>query len=333
MVKKLTVIKEAYIQKIRLIMEGLSFRGSLRCNLYGSVPRGTHTNRVDLDYFVYYMEENFDFVRFRQQFEQYCQYVGIEGQLMEKHRGLKYIHFKVQGPFALKIDVIPHMVKEGYQKSNTELAHIYLMGQYDKQTYDRRTLVIDAKNTLRRLGLLDADAKTKGFSGYCVENLILKYGSLNNVPDDLTYFQDPVVKFRNLLASISTENLRRFNVFKHRNFRGPRYAGPVENLYLIRDATLKTHTHLKKDRNVVCAVVVSGSILVELRDYYVFHNLSYDNNIWDQGKNQQVYCSGIKALKKYKLEGIFEKLPLLKFQKVSSLHDAEKLQKTYCFFR
>ena len=79
--------------------------------------------------------------------------------------------------------------------------------------------IIKSKYYLKKVGLYDASQSTRGFSGWAVQTIILKYGSLQNVPKGTTVISCPVEPERNILGSLSPKNLRKFYEFQELGFK------------------------------------------------------------------------------------------------------------------
>ena len=313
---------------IKYLQERLvSLSGSHRVVPLGSVMRGTalRNYKFDLDFFVYYLQ--FDKEIFINDLKKLFPYAEI----YLKHRGFPYCTIVLNVEKTIVVDVVPCIVNDKIQKSNTQLHHEYMMSHL---TDDLRQTIVYSKYLIRRIGLYDADSAVKGFSGFCVECLILRYGQLQKVPDDLDYLPDPVDKTRNLLASVSPENLQRFFVLKHNKFRKIFSEDSEFSLYMLKNAPLKLFYSVKKDPNVVNCVYVRGALLVELKDHFVKpkSKLSYDSLYWATKDNQSIYTTVLNGMKKISKESFFKRY-LYEFIQVGYSKEDLRWRKTYNFFR
>ena len=212
-----------------------------------------------------------------------------------KNRGFPYATIEL-GLNQFKVDVVPCIIVDPSHVDKTEQHHEYLKSQLTPELCDK---IRHAKWLIKRIGLYNADSLVKGFSGYTIECLILKYGSLLNVPDDVVDFKDPTNRTRNLLASVSPENMQRFHLLKHNNFHTIKKK-PVTEIYVIKEAPLIWHYTLKKHPNVVACIYVAGTIYMEVKDYYISSKkqLEYSNKYWAQNTSQLIYHSILGGLKK-----------------------------------
>lgn len=311
--------KEKFLNDLNLeLMEKLKkFKGVKRIGLYGSTPRGTSVGKLELDYFLYV--EKFD----EQDFLEFIDEAKKITPLIEvKNRGFPYVRLILQREYKVILDLVPCVEDD----TNTQRAYNYLVKVLNQ---DLKFKILKAKWILKRVGLYNSSSQVKGFSGYCVECLILKFDSLNNVPDDLDYLEDPVVPHRNLLASISLENLRRFQILKKRNFKSRPFK-LIEPLYLIENAPLKLWYTLKKSPHVVSVVYVSGNLIFEPREYIIDSpELNYDCPYWDQREGQTLYLSTLKPRKKFSYDPLVKKYNAVKLDPIKNLN----YFKTYFFFK
>lgn len=283
--EKVSLLTNELLKKL----SGLTNTTSIK--VLGSVPRRTYlkSNNLDIDIFVYYLK--FDYDKF---IEELSNIFPLE-KIVPKNRGFPYatVHLNVN---RFKLDVVPCLLNSENATDRTEKHHAYLSSLL---TDVLREEIRKSKKIIKRIGLYNADSSVKGFSGYTIECLIVKYGSLSNIPDDIDYFIDPVDPSRNLFASVSPENLQRFHVLKNNRFRSIRRK-KIEEIYFIPNAPLSWHYTLKNHPNVTACVYVSGVIYLQLKDHFIVANrhIPYSNSYWTESQNQFVYYSTTNGLKK-----------------------------------
>ena len=308
-------------EEIEKLLKNLS--NQKRIVLLGSVPRKTYLrkSKVDLDFFVYF--ETFDFELFLKELELFFK----DCVLIPKNRGFPYCTIEYRKDLRINIDVVPCMTL----KERTELHHEYLTEHLSDHL---RSQIIYSKYLMKRIGLYNADSNVRGFSGYCIEVLILKFGSLTKVPDDLTLLVDPVDPFRNLLASVSPENLQRFHILKHKGFKH-KASLLNDGIYLCENIGSRYLKTIKNDLNVLNAVYVHPRLFFELKDHYIHpKEISYNNPFWVEKTHQRVYTSVKDGLKVLKKQNFFHRYQNLKCRLLNSdsLKDL-KLIKCYNFFK
>ena len=199
----------------------------VRSLVAGSAARGTFLrDRLDLDFFLLFPPE-----LGREELARHGLAMGREllSKPEERYAEHPYLRGKFEG---FQVDVVP-----GYAVSDpsgpksavdrTPFHQDYLTRNQDAAQVAEVRL---AKQFLRSLGVYGSDARTAGLSGYLVELLILKFGSLwgfleaaaawslpvhladpgshPRVPDDVALIlNDPVDPKRNVASALSRQNL------------------------------------------------------------------------------------------------------------------------------
>jgi tRNA nucleotidyltransferase (CCA-adding enzyme) len=281
-VQKLT---NELLEKLKVLKNLVSIK------VLGSVPRKTYLkcNNLDIDIFVYYLD--FDFALFLSE----LRILFPNEVVISKNRGFPYATIELNINH-FKVDIVPCIITVVDQVDKTELHNLYLQPLLTTELRDK---IRQAKWIIKRIGLYNADSLVKGFSGYTIECLILQYGSLLNVPDELIEFKDPVDRTRNLFASVSLENMQRFHLLKHNKFKTIKKK-PISEIYVIKEAPLAWHYTLKKHPSVITCVYISGTLYLEVKDYYINSKkqLDYTNKYWTQNSTQLMYYSILGGLKK-----------------------------------
>lgn len=310
--------------------------------LLGSVSRGTYIKEPkDFDFFLFYDDlSSFNLADFRIDVEALLQ--GFQDKLVlnlihlqAKHRGFPYLKVLLQFKNKkIDLDLIPSL------KEPREMGCIDRTKKHDDYMNARlseahKIEIRKLKYLLKRNNLYGAQSHIQGISGYACEVLIQKYGTIAEIACPLYELYDPVDPSRNLLAPMSQETLRRFNFLKTYNFKNPnRYKpNPDSHLYYWEKAPLRVFSTLKKHKNVLSAVYISGTIYLEVMPYYtrVERNIPYDSPFFlEQKEGKAVYLSSKKyGYKKHHFCTFLSSYPQLKKVEIT---DTKKL-KTYHFFK
>ncbi|HET7345349.1 MAG TPA: CCA tRNA nucleotidyltransferase [Nitrososphaeraceae archaeon] len=243
-----------------------SYRSSkiIEVTFGGSFAKGTWLKGdTDIDIFVR-IDESVD----NEEFERLGKQIGIES--LKRYRPYlrysdhPYVEAFVKG---IRINVVPcYNVKVGNWKSAADRSPFHT--EYVKHNLNNEMIrhVRLLKRMLKSISVYGAEIARNGFSGYAIEVLILKYGSLpsllqvisdikkegnvfsiNSVDEDVikTFASplviiDPIDPRRNLGTAISTESVGKFVLVARRFLQKPslnyfikreRYARPYEEIY------------------------------------------------------------------------------------------------------
>ena len=230
----------------------------------GSFAKGTWLKGdTDIDIFVR-IDESVD----NEEFERLGKQIGI-GSLKRYRPYLRYSDHPYVEAFikGIRINVVPcYNVKVGNWKSAADRSPFHT--EYIKHNLNNEMIrhVRLLKRMLKSINVYGAEIARNGFSGYAIEVLILKYGSLpsllqvisdikkegnvfsiNSVDEDVikTFASplviiDPIDSRRNLGTAISTESVGKFVLVARRFLQKPslnyfikreRYARPYEEIY------------------------------------------------------------------------------------------------------
>ena len=187
----------------------------------GSSARGTaiRKNR-QLDYFL---ECSADHTQFLEKIPSV--------KLCHRTGGFPYYHLKTSlNGKCYKFDLVP--IGTAPAVAQRTIRHQLFMERVLSE--ELRKEIIRAKHILKRLGLYDANEIVRGFSGWAVEVMIWKYGSLELVPAGTTLISCPLEPERNVLGSVSMRNLRRFYRLQSTNFKKVASYYLPDNLYVYR---------------------------------------------------------------------------------------------------
>lgn len=188
---------------------------------------------------------------------------------IKKSQGISYVRCKKKWRGCVfTVQLIPYdnlnAVPNTHVRDRTYLANSYVKAHL---TPELRLQVLKAKYLLKRIGLYDSSSYTQGFAGYAVECIVLKYGSINNLPEDTYFLQDPVYPGRNILASICYNNLKRFFRLRKTNYKIPKTKIATE---VYKTAlNLKVYTALTKNVNVLCAVKRGAYIYCQVKNHEI----------------------------------------------------------------
>lgn len=243
-----------------------SYRSSkiIEVTFGGSFAKGTWLKGdTDIDIFVR-IDESVD----NEEFERLGKQIGTES--LKRYRPyLRYSDHPYVEAFikGIRINVVPcYNVKVGNWKSAADRSPFHT--EYVKHNLNNEMIrhVRLLKRMLKSINVYGAEIARNGFSGYAIEVLILKYGSLpsllqvisdikkegnvfsiNSVDEDVikTFASplviiDPIDPRRNLGAAISTESVGKFVLVARRFLQKPslnyfikreRYARPYEEIY------------------------------------------------------------------------------------------------------
>ena len=205
----------------------------VRCLVAGSGARGTYlVDRLDLDLFLLFPP-----TLPRAELER----AGLElGRAILTEPETRYAeHPYLRGLFeGFRVDAVPGYAVEDPSKpitavDRTPFHQAYLTERETPELVDQIRLT---KQYLRTLGIYGSESRTAGFSGYLVELLVLRFGSLRGlltaartwripvklvstpgaaptVPDDVALvFDDPVDPGRNVATALSRAHLGLFVV-------------------------------------------------------------------------------------------------------------------------
>ena len=331
-VKNLSTYVLAKISKFCNVQQAL-FLGSASRDTYYPKPK-------DLDFFLYYETlQALDLELLKTQLQQaFPQLTSFEF----KNRGFPYVRVAIcYAQRTVYIDFVP-CIKEsvdckGGPTYRTKLHELFLQQALTAQLKEE---IRKLKYYLKRTGLYGADSHYKGFSGYCCQVLIWTYKSIANIPDTLGELIDPVDPARNLLASVSRENLRRFVYLKNNKFKsGTTFYTPYTNLYCLEQPPLKVIRAVKKDKNVFAATYFNNNLVLEVTEWVqkldpFTQRVPWGSPFYKQTRaSHGVYHSKEHYVYKKHTAALFlQRYPGLK--KVEFQTAAEKkLQKSYHYFK
>ena len=301
-----------------------------RVYFLGSCARKTYLRPREYDFFLYFPNES-DF-----NFDTYVSEIAeifkpeLKNVLI-KNRGFPYVTLDIlYNNQKIIIDMVPYFRKVPYGPiDRTVLHHKYVMS---KITPEKISEIRKLKYLLKRVGLYNASTEIRGFSGYCCEILILRYEKIELIPPDLETLEDPCDLSRNLLASVSLENLKRFHILNQNKFKTLKnIRSPVANLYVWRDPPLKAINSVRNHRNVVNAIYYNKMILAELMPYKtIVKYIPYDNEFWkENNSHQSVYHSTKQNIKIIKIQSF-----LMTYHEFVLVENSCKvLNKTYNYFK
>jgi hypothetical protein len=303
-----------------------------RVYFLGSCARKTYLKPNEFDFFLYFPNE----LMFN--FESYCNQIRDLFQpdilnLEIKNRGFPYVTIKVSYDNKdVSIDLVPYFRRVPYGPiDRTVLHHKYVKSRLTTQlVFEIRRL----KYLLKRSGLYNASTQIKGFSGYCCEILILTYHNIKDIPSDLDILTDPCDESRNLLASVSRENLKRFHILKQHNFKTRKHINQeVNNLYAWTNPPLRIICSVRNHRNVLNAIFYNNTLLVQLMPFKVIvQDISYDNEFWKEHTvYQSIYHSTLKHMKVFSIDMFLKDYP--EFIKIPYNESNKLLHKRYNYFK
>ena len=203
----------------------------VRCLVAGSAARGTFLkDRVDLDFFLLFPPTlpRADLER-----------IGLEmgAELLERPETRYAEHPYRRGGFqGFTVDVVPGYAIQDPSQPMTAVDRTPFHNEYllTRQTPEMVDQVRLTKQFLRGLGIYGSEARRGGFSGYLVELLLLRFGTLRalledaqswrvpvrfvsrpgaaaRVPEDVgLVLDDPVDSARNVATALSRRNLALF---------------------------------------------------------------------------------------------------------------------------
>lgn len=326
-------IESICIEKIYLLNQ---LKNVIKVKRVGSTARNTfsYKGRIDVDIFMYYFEKDFQIPQLKEELK----VIFKEGQITQKNKGFPYFIIKlpkkIEGLKDLYFELIPYLIVNPELKARTELHHDYVLKNL---TTEGQQEVRKAKYFLKKIGLYGADSNIKGFSGYCVECLVIEYGSIFKVPEDLFFFKCPTEPTRNLFASISPENLQRFKILKSKYFKHNLKKISLLDLYYLEDAPLKLHYNVKNHPNVTCAVYRNRTLIVELKDHYLKNpkTLESTHDYWKVKNHQELYLSVLNGMKKIQKKAFFNTYKSYCFKPLNNTNCRKErsLIKTFLYFR
>ncbi len=203
----------------------------VRCLIAGSAARGGFlADRVDIDLFLLFPPE-----LPREELERHG--LSLARAILPQHETRYAEHPYLRGSFeGFRVDAVPgYAVARGARPQSavdrTPFHQEYLSERETPELLDQIRL---AKQFLRCLGVYGSEARTAGFSGYLVELLVLRFGSLDGwleaarswripvlleapgrsppgLPAEIgLVLADPVDPERNVATALSRQNLARF---------------------------------------------------------------------------------------------------------------------------
>jgi len=253
--------------KERILKEAKNLDIDISVQLVGSAARDTwilNGKRMDIDLFVLF-PTNVD-EKFLEETGIYLIERAMEGwTLKQRYAEHPYVRASIDKDIDgekmhFDIDIVPcfdvqdpsHIISA---VDRTPHHNRYVM----ERIKGREGEVIHLKKFLEVLGIYGSDNKTKGFSGYLCELLIIKYGSFEDLlldasnwrppiyegigcydKKDPLIFIDPVDPKRNVAAALSYNNLCIF-IDASRNF----LENPSESYFRKREIVIKTYDELK----------------------------------------------------------------------------------------
>ncbi len=213
-----------------------------RALVAGSAARGTFLReRLDIDLFLLFSPD-----LPRADLEQYG--LQLAGAILESSETRYAEHPYLRGRFAgFTVDAVPGYAIEDPSRPITAVDRTPFHQQFlaERLTPDLVDQVRLTKQFLRAIGISGSEARTAGFSGYLVELLVIRFGSLRallqaargwrvpvrlaapasrpTVPDDVALIlDDPVDPHRNVASALSRENLALFILAAHEYLQRPR---------------------------------------------------------------------------------------------------------------
>jgi tRNA nucleotidyltransferase (CCA-adding enzyme) len=207
----------------------------------GSVAKGTHLTRADVDLFVAFPPD-----LPRDDLEKR----GLAlGEILQKGVHLYAEHPYTRGFYqGVQVEIVPcYRITDASQRMSavdrTPLHVDYVLGHLEEGQADQIRLL---KAWSEGIGLYGAEAKIRGFSGYLCELLVLKYGSFRGVLeacqgwrrgvaieldrpagrqfDEPLILIDPVDPNRNVASAVSVEQMASFVHAAREYLRQPREA-------------------------------------------------------------------------------------------------------------
>lgn len=208
--------------------------------------------------------------------------------LQRKSGGITYVNCKViNAGCVYKLDIVPYAVTQNrHIRDRTYKANQYVSRHITEQL--RRTIITD-KYLLKKIGLYDSSSESRGFSGYCVQIIGLIYGGLEYLPEDCCTLEDPVDPGRNLLASVSENNLKRFYRLRKQNYCTSIFKS-VSTVYEA-PMTVREYNSFLKQEYVRAAIRRNNMVYCELDDIkkiipeeYYSQALSHHGLVYTSGK-------------------------------------------------
>ena len=192
--------------------------------LVGSVAKGTHLKKPDIDIFILFQKNTT-----RKQLEKYGLKIGknvLNGK--RKYAEHPYTTGVYKG---YEIDLVPcYKITDAKEKmSSVDRTPFHTKHIIENLKKGQKNEVRLLKQFMKGIGVYSAEAKIQGFSGYLCELLILRYGSfktlikeackckervlIGKIPkrfDEPMVFVDPVDENRNVASALSSEKLSLF---------------------------------------------------------------------------------------------------------------------------
>ncbi len=183
---------EKNLATARLIIEYIRGKFGLDAVLVGSVARGTALKgKSDLDIFIMFPKSTK-----RETLEK----TGIKvGKSVAKFLGCKSELHYAQHPYVRiicrdrRIEIVPaYRIKPG-DRIISAVDRTPLHNEYVKKNLRNKDDVLLLKWFMKQIGVYGAEIKTRGFSGYLCELLVIKYGSFKRVLEEASVWEPPVV--------------------------------------------------------------------------------------------------------------------------------------------
>ena len=216
-------------------------------------------------------------------------------------KGLKYFEVTWGNNPRYKIDLVPYL----FTIPERALSHTaYLKPRLNEELIRE---IRWSKFILKKVGLYNSDEKYRGFSGWAVQCLVYLYGCLEKVPEK-SWISCPVSPERNLLGSVSPQNLERFHVLKCRAWRRNSEKVWVPNLYIYA-GVFKEKSPLVR-RTVILrdySIVELKEVETKVKDQYL---PTYRTSFKDCSKGHSRNYWGIRGLRVLSPQSIIKKYGL-----------------------
>ncbi len=261
----------------------------------GSTARDSNLkNDYDIDIFIRF-EKNTE----KEQLKE----IGLElgKKVVEKLNGKHWIEY-AEHPYIsaevdkYSLDIVPCYKIDWNEKIISAVDRTPLHNEFLKERLEKRNLCDDVrllKKFLKGIGIYGSDLKTKGFSGYLCELLIIHYnGFINllknakdwkigqkiiledifkiyNLDEDYKFkkFNDPLIVYdpvdlnRNVAAALSKENLCKFIFYSHQFLENPSkdffydYRGKLRDILNDREKGLLITLKINRNKDIVDDVI------------------------------------------------------------------------------
>lgn len=236
---------------------------------FGSTARSAYLrNSKDIDLFLRY-QNNID----EKEFLKTVDHVFTQYQI--KSRGFLYVRATIVSKTGRQydVDVVPYD-RNTEAINRTQLHHYYLLSVRQPQHVLEAILL---KHFLKKVGLYGAESDKGGFSGLSCEVLVLRYGSIAEIPSlARKTLKDPTRYKRDLLSSVTAANLVRFDMLKLKKWSHFFETSiqireyPCSNIYRMR-------TILNNKRQVIKAMVLDQKLYYTCNYYNLTKTKFYDS--------------------------------------------------------